>query len=479
MEQEPLTSQEAGMKRELTPREIVAELDKYIVGQEEAKKCVAIALRNRWRRLNAPPEMREEIMPNNILMIGPTGVGKTEIARRLAKLAGAPFIKVEATKFTEVGYVGRDVDSMIRDLVDIAVNMVREEHEQRMRDRARELAEERILDILVPPARPTPRPEMVQGPGFFLQSTATTAADDAEAEARERTRQRFREKLKAGELDDREIEIEVAADTMPMVQVFGPLGIEEMGVNLQELFGNLTGRRRKKRRVTVAEAREILTQEEAQKLIDMDKVTREALERVEQSGIVFIDEIDKVAARDGARGGPDVSREGVQRDLLPLVEGCSVMTKYGMVRTDHILFIASGAFHVAKPSDLIPELQGRFPIRVELKSLTEEDFYKILTQPKNALLKQYQALLKAEGVEIEFTDAAVRKIAEIAARVNEEVENIGARRLHTVLTTLLEDILFEVPDNVPEDRKIVVDADLVEQRLSGIVQNRDLSQYIL
>ena len=467
------------MKRELTPREIVAELDKYIVGQDEAKKCVAIALRNRWRRLNAPPDMREEIMPNNILMIGPTGVGKTEIARRLAKLAGAPFIKVEATKFTEVGYVGRDVDSMIRDLVDIAVNMVREEHEQRVRDRARELAEERILDILVPPARPTPRPEMVQGPGFFLQSTATTAADDAEAEARERTRQRFREKLKAGELDDREIEIEVAADTMPMVQVFGPLGIEEMGVNLQELFGNLTGRRRKKRRVTVAEAREILTQEEAQKLIDMDKVTREALERVEQSGIVFIDEIDKVAARDGARGGPDVSREGVQRDLLPLVEGSSVMTKYGMVRTDHILFIASGAFHVAKPSDLIPELQGRFPIRVELKSLTEEDFYKILTQPKNALLKQYQALLKAEGIEIEFTDAAVRKIAEIAARVNEEVENIGARRLHTVLTTLLEDILFEVPDNVPENRKIVVDADLVEQRLSGIVQNRDLSQYIL
>ncbi len=464
------------MKRELTPREIVAELDKYIVGQDEAKKCVAIALRNRWRRLNAPPEMREEIMPNNILMIGPTGVGKTEIARRLAKLAGAPFIKVEATKFTEVGYVGRDVDSMIRDLVDIAVNMVREEHEQRVRDRARELAEERILDILVPPARPTPRPEMVQGPGFFLQSTATTAADDAEA--RERTRQRFREKLKAGELDDREIEIEVAADTMPMVQVFGPLGIEEMGLNLQELFGNLTGRR-KKRRVTVAEAREILTQEEARKLIDMDKVTREALERVEQSGIVFIDEIDKVVARDGTRGGPDVSREGVQRDLLPLVEGSSVMTKYGMVRTDHILFIASGAFHMAKPSDLIPELQGRFPIRVELKSLTEEDFYKILTQPKNALLKQYQALLQAEGVEIEFTDAAVRKIAQIAARVNEEVENIGARRLHTVLTTLLEDILFEVPDNLPEDRKIVVDADLVEQRLSGIVQSRDLSQYIL
>ncbi len=479
MGSETLTHQETGMKRELTPREIVAELDKYIIGQDEAKKCVAIALRNRWRRLNAPPEMREEIVPNNILMIGPTGVGKTEIARRLAKLAGAPFIKVEATKFTEVGYVGRDVDSMIRDLVDIAVNMVREEHEQRVRDRARELAEERILDILVPPPQPSPQPQAMPGGGFFLQSTASTVTDQAEVESRERTRQRFREKLKAGELDDREIEIEVASDSMPMVQVFGPLGIEEMGVNLQELFGNLTGRRRKKRRVTVAEAREILTQEEAQKLIDMDKVTREALERVEQSGIVFIDEIDKVAARDSARGGPDVSREGVQRDLLPLVEGCSVMTKYGMVRTDHILFIASGAFHVAKPSDLIPELQGRFPIRVELKSLTEEDFYKILTQPKNALLKQYQALLKAEGVEIEFTDAAVRKIAEIAARVNEEVENIGARRLHTVLTTLLEDILFDVPDNVPEDRKIVVDADLVEQRLRGIVQNRDLSQYIL
>jgi ATP-dependent HslUV protease ATP-binding subunit HslU len=471
---------ELGIKRELTPQEIVAELDKYIIGQEEAKRCVAIALRNRWRRLNAPPEMRDEIIPNNILMIGPTGVGKTEIARRLAKLAGAPFIKVEATKFTEVGYVGRDVDSMIRDLVDIAVNMVREEHEQRVRDRARELAEERILDLLVPPAQPASRKEVVAGPGFFLQSAPPANADSAaEAEARERTRQRFREKLRAGELDDREIEIEVATDTVPMVQVFGPLGIEEMGLNLQELFGNLAGQRRKKRRVTVAEARELLTQEEAQKLIDMDKVTREALQRVEQSGIVFIDEIDKVAARDGTRGGPDVSREGVQRDLLPIVEGCSVMTKYGMVRTDHILFIASGAFHVAKPSDLIPELQGRFPIRVELKSLTEEDFYKILTQPKNALLKQYQALLQAEGVELEFTDAAVRKIAEIAARVNEEVENIGARRLHTVLTTLLEEILFNVPDQIPEGGKIVVDAEMVEKRLSGIVQNRDLSQYIL
>jgi len=471
---------ELGIKRELTPQEIVAELDKYIIGQEEAKRCVAIALRNRWRRLNAPPEMRDEIIPNNILMIGPTGVGKTEIARRLAKLAGAPFIKVEATKFTEVGYVGRDVDSMIRDLVDIAVNMVREEHEQRVRDRARELAEERILDLLVPPAQPASRKEVVAGPGFFLQSAPPANADStAEAEARERTRQRFREKLRAGELDDREIEIEVATDTVPMVQVFGPLGIEEMGLNLQELFGNLAGQRRKKRRVTVAEARELLTQEEAQKLIDMDKVTREALQRVEQSGIVFIDEIDKVAARDGTRGGPDVSREGVQRDLLPIVEGCSVMTKYGMVRTDHILFIASGAFHVTKPSDLIPELQGRFPIRVELKSLTEEDFYKILTQPKNALLKQYQALLQAEGVELEFTDAAVRKIAEIAARVNEEVENIGARRLHTVLTTLLEEILFNVPDRIPEGGKIVVDAEMVEKRLSGIVQNRDLSQYIL
>ena len=476
------------MDREMTPREIVAELDKYIIGQTEAKKSVAIALRNRWRRQNAPEDMREEIMPNNIIMIGPTGVGKTEIARRLARLARAPFIKVEATKFTEVGYVGRDVDSMIRDLADIAVNMVREEQTGSVQDRARDHAEERILDILIPPEGPT-RPAGTQQPGFVLgPSTSQTQEDSSEPSAaeseednlRERTRQKFREKLKNGDLDEREIEIEVANDQSPMLQVFGPMGLEEMGMNLQELFGNMGGnRRRKKRRLSVAEAREILTAEEAQKLIDMDKVTREALERVQQSGIVFIDEIDKVAARTGGdRGGPDVSREGVQRDLLPIVEGSNVTTKYGMVRTDHILFVASGAFHVSKPSDLIPEMQGRFPIRVELDSLNEEDFYNILTQPKNALLKQYAALLASEGVEITFEDDAVREVARIAAEVNSEVENIGARRLHTILTTLLEEILYDVPD-VIEQSRIVVSADMVRERLVELVQNRDLSQYIL
>ena len=407
------------MHADLTPRQIVAELDKYIIGQTEAKKSVAIALRNRWRRLNAPPEMRDEIMPNNIIMIGPTGVGKTEIARRLARLSGAPFTKVEATKFTEVGYVGRDVDSMIRDLTDISINMVREEHTAAVQEKARELAEDRILDLLIPPAK--------QSTGEF-----TT----------------------------------------------GP-GLEEMGVNLQDLFGSLGGKKRKKRRMKIEEARTLLAQEEAQKLIDMDKVTREAITRVEQSGIVFIDEIDKVASRSaGGRNGPDVSREGVQRDLLPIVEGSGVMTKYGMVKTDHILFIASGAFHVSRPSDLIPELQGRFPIRVELKNLTEDDFYKILTQPKNALIKQYQALLASEGVTIEFTDDAVRAIAHTAAVVNEQVENIGARRLHTILTTLLEDILYDVPDNLRETR-VVADSDLVQTKLTSVVEDRDLSQYIL
>ena len=472
----------------MTPREIVAELDKYIIGQTEAKKSVAIALRNRWRRQNAPEDMREEIMPNNIIMIGPTGVGKTEIARRLARLARAPFIKVEATKFTEVGYVGRDVDSMIRDLADIAVNMVREEQAGAVQDRAREHAEERILDILIPPEE-SARPGTVQSTGFTLGPAVTqtagepAAATEAEADEenlRERTRQKFRERLKKGDLDDREIEIEVANDQSPMLQVFGPMGLEEMGVNLQELFGNMGGnRRRKKRRLSIAEAREILTAEEAQKLIDMDKVTREALERVQQSGIVFIDEIDKVAARTSSdRGGPDVSREGVQRDLLPIVEGSNVTTKYGMVRTDHILFVASGAFHVSKPSDLIPEMQGRFPIRVELDSLTEEDFYRILTQPKNALLKQYAALLASEGVEITFDDGAVREVARIAAEVNAEVENIGARRLHTILTTLLEDVLYDVPD-VIEQNRITVTAETVRERLVALAQNRDLSQYIL
>ncbi len=462
---------------ELTPRQIVAELDKYIVGQDEAKKSVAIALRNRWRRLNAADDMREEIMPNNIIMIGPTGVGKTEIARRLARLAAAPFIKVEATKFTEVGYVGRDVESMIRDLCDIAINMLREEHSIHVKDRAAELAEDRILDLLIPPPN-HPQGDISSTAGFVLKSTTqqTTPDDD---DIRERTRQKFRDKLRRGDLDEREVEIEVRSDQTPMLQVFGPMGMEEMGMNLQDLFGNLGGKKRKKRRVPISEAREILAQEEAQKLIDMDKVTKEALDRVQQSGIVFIDEIDKVAARTASgRSGPDVSREGVQRDLLPIVEGSGVMTKYGLVKTDHILFIASGAFHVAKPSDLIPEMQGRFPIRVELDSLTEEDFYKILTQPKNALLKQYRALMQAEGVDIDFTDDAVKAIARTAAEVNEQVENIGARRLHTVLTTLLEDILFEVPDTIRDDR-ITIDSETVDARLAAIVENRDLSQYIL
>ncbi|MFK7849154.1 MAG: ATP-dependent protease ATPase subunit HslU [Rhodothermales bacterium] len=470
------------MKEELTPRQIVAELDKYIIGQKEAKKSVAIALRNRWRRQNTPAEIQDEIMPNNIIMIGPTGVGKTEIARRLAKLSGAPFIKVEATKFTEVGYVGRDVESMIRDLADIAINIVREEFTEGVQERARELAQERILDILIPPVKKAPVGDILPGPGFVIQQSKTDKDEDeepsSEAELRDRTRNKFREKLGRGELDEREVEIDVASDQTPMMQVFGPMGMEEMGMNIQEMFGNMGGKKRKKRRMPIAEAKEILTQEEAQKLIDMDKVTKEALTRVEQAGIVFIDEIDKVASRSGKGSGPDVSREGVQRDLLPIVEGSNVMTKYGMVKTDHILFIASGAFHIAKPSDLIPELQGRFPIRVELNNLHEDDFYKILTIPKNALLKQYAALLQSEGVHIEFDDEAVKEIAGIAAKVNAEIENIGARRLHTILTTLLEEILFDVPDN-PDYKDIKIDGDMVRKQLGTVAEDRDLSQYIL
>ncbi len=472
------------IQNELTPHQIVGELDRYIIGQHEAKKSVAIALRNRWRRLNASAEMRDEIMPNNIIMIGPTGVGKTEIARRLAKLSGAPFVKVEATKFTEVGYVGRDVDSMIRDLCDIAINMVREEHSSSVQEKAVQRAEDRILDILIPPAPVVlSKVPVITTPGFEMQqgqpAAQVGAASIDDHVLRTRTRDKFRKKLRDGDLDEREIEIEVSSDQSPMLQVFGPMGMEEMGVNMQDIFGNLGGKKSKKRRVPVAEAREILTQAEAQKLIDMDKVTKQALERVQQSGIVFIDEIDKVATRGGAgKSGPDVSREGVQRDLLPIVEGSSVNTKYGMVKTDHILFIASGAFHIAKPSDLIPELQGRFPIRVELDSLTEEDFYKILTVPQNALLKQYKALLESEGVDVEFTDEAVREVAHMAAAVNEDVENIGARRLHTILTTLLEDILFDVPDAMRDDH-FLVDRDLVLSKLAEVVENRDLSQYIL
>jgi ATP-dependent HslUV protease ATP-binding subunit HslU len=472
---------------DLTPRQIVEELDKYIIGQEDAKKNVAIALRNRWRRQNAPEEMRDEIMPNNIIMIGPTGVGKTEIARRLARLARAPFIKVEASKFTEVGYVGRDVDSMIRDLTDIAVNMVEKEHKEEVQDRAEELAEERILDILIPPEddeQSRGGDGAQDGPGFTVRQTENTSEEPEQRESlRQRTRQKFRDKLQRGELDDREIEIEVTSDSQSMMQMFGPMGMEEMGVDLEELFGNLGGNQRKTRRVTVDEARDILTQEEAQKLIDQDQVTDDALERVQQAGIVFVDEIDKVAAgtrtRDEGGQGAGVSRQGVQRDLLPIVEGSNVQTKHGMVETDHILFVASGAFHATKPSDLIPELQGRFPIRVELNNLDEDDFYEILTKPKNALVKQYRALLQSEDVEIEFEKEGVSELARIAAEVNADVENIGARRLHTVLTTLLEDLLYDVPEEIPPGSSITIDGDMVRDRLSSIASSRDLSQYIL
>jgi ATP-dependent HslUV protease ATP-binding subunit HslU len=425
-------------------------------------------------------------MPNNIIMIGPTGVGKTEIARRLARLARAPFIKVEASKFTEVGYVGRDVDSMIRDLTDIAVNMVQEEHKEEVQDRARELAEERILDILIPPQEERSRQAgngSQNEPGFAVQPTEDTEVETDQSSLRQRTREKFRDKLERGDLDDREIEIEVTSDSSSMMQVFGPMGMEEMGVDLEELFGNLGGgQKQKTRRVTVEEAREILTQEEAQKLIDMDQVKDDALERVQQAGIVFVDEIDKVASGTRTRdegSGQGVSRQGVQRDLLPIVEGSNVQTKHGMVQTDHILFIASGAFHAAKPSDLIPELQGRFPIRVELNNLDEEDFYEILTKPKNALIKQYRALLRSENVTIEFEDEGVRELARIAAQVNADVENIGARRLHTVLTTLLEDLLFDVPEEIPPGSAVTVDAEMVKERLSSIASSRDLSQYIL
>jgi len=456
----------------LTPRQIVSELDKYIIGQHDAKKSVAIALRNRWRRLRSDEDIREDIIPNNILLIGPTGVGKTEIARRLAKMAGAPFLKVEATKYTEVGYVGRDVESMVRDLTEIAVNLVKSEMQENVKGRAEEMVEDRILDILIPPVK---KPA---SQGYQSGSTVGFEVEQAsDQDLNERTRQRFREKLRAGELEDRQIELEVKASA-PMMQIFGPQGMEEMGMNLQDMLGNIGPKRTKKRQVKISDARRLLLAEEAEKLIDQENAVAQALERVQQAGIIFIDELDKIAAKSGDKGGPDVSRQGVQRDLLPIVEGCTVTTKYGMVKTDHVLFIASGAFHVSKPSDLIPELQGRFPIRVEMQSLTEEDFYKILTVPRNALTKQYQAMLESEGVSLEFMDESLLEIARIAAEVNASVENIGARRLHTILSSVLEEILFMVPDEIPAGN-VVIDKAYIDKRLGNLVRNRDLSHFIL
>lgn len=452
---------------QMTPREIVSELDRYIVGQRAAKRAVAVALRNRWRRQQVPEELREEIAPKNIIMIGPTGVGKTEISRRLAKLAQAPFIKVEASKFTEVGYVGRDVESMIRDLTDLAIKMVKDEEQQKVALRARELAEERVLDLLLPPAHVGERQ---------VHSIGDREAPEPLGEPAAATRDKLRRMLRDGKLDDRVVELETSKAAMPMVEVFTPQGMEEMEFHLKDLFSNLMPKKTKKERVHIPEALEILTQEEASKLVDMEVVTKEAIRRVEQSGIVFIDEIDKIAGREGVVG-PDVSRQGVQRDLLPIVEGSTVSTKYGMVRTDHILFIASGAFHIAKPSDLIPEFQGRFPIRVELEPLTREDFVRILTEPQNALIKQYVALMATEGVRLIFTADSIAEIAAIAAEVNQNMENIGARRLHTVMERLLESLSFDAPEL--GNREVVIDAQHVRTKLDDIVKNEDLSRYIL
>ena len=456
--------------KELTPSQIVKALDKYIIGQDKAKRSVAIALRNRWRRQQVQESLKEEIMPNNIILIGPTGVGKTEIARRLAKLSNAPFIKVEASKYTEVGYVGRDVESMIRDLTDLAVNMVKAEWSERVMEKARNIAEDKILDIIFPPIR--------KRKSQFDNVSISNKDISDEEELHLKTREKLKAQLKAGKLDQRMIDLELPSDNIPMMQVFGPIGLEEMGVNLKEVFGNILPKKVKKRKVSIADAKQILTQEEAQKLIDMDAVVKEAISRVENMGMVFIDEIDKIASSGSKGSGPDVSREGVQRDLLPIVEGSNVMTKYGMVKTDHILFIASGAFHTAKPSDLIPELQGRFPIRVELNSLTEDDFVKILTLPQNALIKQYTALLEIENVKVEFTHDGIEEIARMAAKVNEEVENIGARRLHTIMNNLLEEILFDAPDNIKENN-IIIDKQFVFNKMNSTIQNRDLSRYIL
>jgi ATP-dependent HslUV protease ATP-binding subunit HslU len=459
------------MNSDLTPARIVDELDKYIIGQADAKKSVAIALRNRWRRLNAKEELRGEIIPNNILMIGPTGVGKTEIARRLAQLADAPFVKVEASKFTEVGYVGRDVESMVRDLVEQSVNLVKAERKREIEVKARELANELILDILIPPIKASKHRDAPA-----LPAKEGEPQPESEEQLNERTRERFRNKLQKGELEDRKIELEVTVPTQN-VQVMGPGAMEGMD-GLQDLISGMIPKKTKRRSMTVAEAREYLTEEEAHKLIDMEAVIREALDRAANSGIIFIDEIDKIASSSHNKSGPDVSREGVQRDLLPIVEGSTVNTKHGAIKTDHVLFVAAGAFHVSKPSDLIPELQGRFPIRVELHPLTREDFRMILQQPRNALTKQYQAMLDAEGVTLEFSPAAIDAIAEIAFEVNQEMENIGARRLHTIMSNLLNDILFDVPD-LTDIRHFVIDQAFVHSKLQRLSSSKDLSHYIL
>lgn len=443
-----------------TPQEIVTELDKHIIGQDAAKRAVAIALRNRWRRKQVTSEIREEILPNNIIMIGSTGVGKTEIARRLANLAQAPFIKVEASKFTEVGYVGRDVESIIRDLVEVSFNIVKLEQEEIVHSKAMENANDRIMNLLLPPIK---RP--------------STAAADPEVERYQKTRSKLYQKLMAGEFENREVELKVQQDALPMMQVFGPLGMDDLGMNLQDMLGNAMPKKNRIKRASIAEARKIIIAEEAQKLIDMDKVQAEAIRRAAEAGIVFIDEIDKIAGGNSG-AGPDISREGVQRDILPIVEGSTVKTKYGTVRTDHVLFIAAGAFHTSKPSDLIPELQGRFPIRVELDNLTEEDFVKILTLPRSALIKQYQALVESDGASLSFQEEAITEIASVASKVNEATENIGARRLHTIMSRLLDDIMFDLPDHV-KAKKIRITRKKVTKIFKDYIEDQDLSRYIL
>src|SRR5579883_3451386 len=465
----PTAEEEQLALDELTPREIVAELDKYVVGQNDAKRAVAIALRNRIRRQKLSPDLAEEVIPKNIIMIGPTGVGKTEIARRLAKLTNSPFLKVEASKFTEVGYVGRDVESMIRDLVEIAIDMIREEKLEDVADKAELNAEERLLDLLLPPPPPKP-PEPASGGGVVLEGSAETS------DSQSRTREKLRQQLREGKLDERMVEIEVRERNFPSFEIISNQGVEEMDVNIKDMLPNIFGQRSKKRKMKVNEAFEYLIQEEEQRLIDMDQVTRAAIDRVENTGIVFLDEIDKIAGRESGHG-PDVSREGVQRDILPIVEGTTVNTRYGMVRTDHILFIAAGAFHVSKPSDLIPELQGRFPIRVELQSLTMDDFLRILTEPKSSLVKQYVALMATEGITLNFSDDAVLEIARTAAEVNQRMENIGARRLHTVMEALLDELSFEAPSL--RGQQIPITATYVKEKLSEILKDEDLSKYIL